>query len=374
MADCDWISAVEAEDETTGASSKVTDEAAERSRAFWDGVFGSQEESGREDDWLAPYDCFRADMRHYIPTSSSLLIIGCGNAKMSADMYDDGYRSIVNTDISPVVIENMRARHAEQRPEMQWAVADVFALSRDLPGRRFDAVVDKAALDSVLFRHPANLRFRLADVAFAEVANVLAPGGVYFCVSPRRRPARDFGALREWRLEKSALLQAPERGFRTVSSLSTPGTERKVYVHVFRKQAKERAVRLSDPERRALAEASGLLLVGQPAQGSVSSVALVEGNRGVVASGVVAGKPRWSGSMLCFFDVADSGDAEGKRAFQVLLSLRALREGPARSAWGSLRPILQAGCALHVVGDVERTEKLGILSLVARDIQFLFAQ
>ena len=34
-----------------------------------------------------------------------ILIIGCGNANFSEDMYDDGYHYLFNIDISSVVIE-----------------------------------------------------------------------------------------------------------------------------------------------------------------------------------------------------------------------------------------------------------------------------
>ncbi len=33
------------------------------------------------------------------------LVLGCGNAEYSEDMYDDGFHDIHNIDISPVVIE-----------------------------------------------------------------------------------------------------------------------------------------------------------------------------------------------------------------------------------------------------------------------------
>jgi 2-polyprenyl-3-methyl-5-hydroxy-6-metoxy-1,4-benzoquinol methylase len=31
-------------------------------------------------------------------------MIGCGNSKLSQQMYDEGYKNIINIDISPTVI------------------------------------------------------------------------------------------------------------------------------------------------------------------------------------------------------------------------------------------------------------------------------
>lgn len=33
-----------------------------------------------------------------------ILVLGCGNADFSEDLYDDGYTNVVNVDISSVVI------------------------------------------------------------------------------------------------------------------------------------------------------------------------------------------------------------------------------------------------------------------------------
>jgi hypothetical protein len=35
-------------------------------------------------------------------------MVGCGNAKISEQMYDEGYTNIINIDISDVVVEKMK--------------------------------------------------------------------------------------------------------------------------------------------------------------------------------------------------------------------------------------------------------------------------
>ena len=55
----------------------------------------------------------------------SILILGCGNADFSADLYDDGYQDITNVDISDVVIKQMQEKNKDERPKMKWVVMDI---------------------------------------------------------------------------------------------------------------------------------------------------------------------------------------------------------------------------------------------------------
>jgi hypothetical protein len=64
-------------------------------------------------------------------------VIGCGNAPLSPDMYHDGYTKILNSDLSPVVIEQQRAAF----PHMQWTVMD--SLNTPLADESVEAVIDK---------------------------------------------------------------------------------------------------------------------------------------------------------------------------------------------------------------------------------------
>lgn len=55
------------------------------------------------------------------PTAAEILDLGCGNAKLSEELFDHGYRRVTGLDISPVAIDSMRERNAERRPEIRWA-------------------------------------------------------------------------------------------------------------------------------------------------------------------------------------------------------------------------------------------------------------
>jgi len=71
---------------------------------YWDKRYTDNE--GTIFDWLEDYVSLRPLLHELIPNKQSrILIIGCGNAPLSEDMYDDGYELIHNVDISSVVIK-----------------------------------------------------------------------------------------------------------------------------------------------------------------------------------------------------------------------------------------------------------------------------
>lgn len=77
-----------------------------------------------------------------------ILMLGCGNADLSADMYDNGYKNITNVDFSKVVIEQMINKNGVERPEMTWQVLDITDMSV-FETDTFDIVIDKSTIDSL---------------------------------------------------------------------------------------------------------------------------------------------------------------------------------------------------------------------------------
>lgn len=71
---------------------------------YWDKRYSDNE--GTVFDWLEDYQSLKPLLDEFIPNKETarILIIGCGNAPLSEDMYDDGYKNIFNIDISSVVI------------------------------------------------------------------------------------------------------------------------------------------------------------------------------------------------------------------------------------------------------------------------------
>ena len=77
-----------------------------------------------------------------------ILMLGCGNADLSANMYDNGYKNITNVDFSKVVIEQMINKNGVERPEMTWQVLDITDMSV-FETYTFDIVIDKSTIDSL---------------------------------------------------------------------------------------------------------------------------------------------------------------------------------------------------------------------------------
>ncbi|KAF9675546.1 hypothetical protein SADUNF_Sadunf09G0043400 [Salix dunnii] len=111
---------------------------------YWDARYIQEAKSF---DWYQHYSSLRPIVRRYIPTSSRVLMVGCGNALMSEDMVEDGYENIMNIDISSVAIDIMRRKyeHVHQLNYMEMDARDMSFF----PDKSFDAAVDKGILLSL---------------------------------------------------------------------------------------------------------------------------------------------------------------------------------------------------------------------------------
>ncbi|PIA53685.1 hypothetical protein AQUCO_00900338v1 [Aquilegia coerulea] len=159
-------------------------------------------------DWYQRYSSLRPLVRKYILASSSVLMVGCGNAVMSEDMVKDGYENITNIDISSVAIVMMRKKY-EHIPQLKYMQMDVRDMSL-FPDDSFDTVIDKGTLDSLMCGTNAPLS---ATQMLGEVSRVLKPGGVYMLITygdPRVRIPHLNRAVYNWKI---VLYIIPRPGF-----------------------------------------------------------------------------------------------------------------------------------------------------------------
>ena len=140
-------------------------------------------------DWLESYTSLKGVLSEFMPSKDiKILVLGCGNAEFSEDLYDDGFHNIINVDISSVVIRQMSERNAESRPEMQWMVMDITDMSQ-LESNSFDLAVDKSTIDALLCGDDS---FINVAQMLKETQRILKTGGVYFAISYGKPESRSF--------------------------------------------------------------------------------------------------------------------------------------------------------------------------------------
>jgi SAM-dependent methyltransferase len=140
-------------------------------------------EDSTEADWLLEY---AGDLREALfarfatRRGGALLELGCGSSRLAAQLHAEAwFDSVLATDGSSVVIEAQRRRHARSLGQgLAFEVADVRA-TRFGTGS-FRAIVDKGTLDALLCSE--GFDYEAGRVA-AECARLLAPGGVWACIS-----------------------------------------------------------------------------------------------------------------------------------------------------------------------------------------------
>lgn len=148
---------------------------------------------------------------------------GCGNSRLTEEMFDDGYSNITNIDVSRVVIDQMTDRYKD-KPTLQWQQMNVTAL--DFPDETFDVVIAKGTFDAVLCGEGST-----ANIAkfCSEVSRVLKPSGCFFIVSygipDNRLNYLDKEDAYSWTVQT---LTVPKP---TVSAASVPASEDYNSVH-----------------------------------------------------------------------------------------------------------------------------------------------
>ena len=115
-----------------------------KEQGYWDERFAEEDEY----DWLLSYEQLQTHLIPILMLSDKILIVGCGNSRLSEGLYDAGFTNITNIDFSDIVIERMKTLHGVKRPLMQWEFMDMTDMTYDAGS--FDVVIDKASTDAVM--------------------------------------------------------------------------------------------------------------------------------------------------------------------------------------------------------------------------------
>eukprot|EP00668_Euglena_longa_P028795 GGOE01036120.1.p1 GENE.GGOE01036120.1~~GGOE01036120.1.p1 ORF type:complete len:228 (+),score=65.13 GGOE01036120.1:78-761(+) len=128
-------------------------------------------------DWYVSYESLKDTLTPLLKSNSRILMLGCGNSRFSAQLYEAGFQNIVNVDISEVCITQMKARYKDL-DRMEWLVKDCMKL--DFPDASFDVVIDKGTMDAILCG--SNSFYNVYQMN-KHICRVLKKGGSFVVVS-----------------------------------------------------------------------------------------------------------------------------------------------------------------------------------------------
>ncbi|XP_017005386.2 eEF1A lysine and N-terminal methyltransferase homolog [Drosophila takahashii] len=145
---------------------------------YWNEFFKKRGEKAFE--WYGEYLELCDQIHKYIKPVDKILMLGCGNSKLSMDMYDTGFREITNIDISPVAVKKMLELNAKTRPDMKFLQMDATAMT--FPDESFSVALDKGTLDA-LFADDAPETRLIVENYFKEILRTMRNGGRYVGIS-----------------------------------------------------------------------------------------------------------------------------------------------------------------------------------------------
>jgi len=141
--------------------------------SFWDTRYSKPASF----DWFFSYGAIGGILCSCLRKDLPCLHVGCGNSTLQDGMSKDGFMSVTNVDISPVVIDQLRLHPTHGNA---YDVVDCRDMQEKYADCSFGGVLDKGTLDAVLCCKGGH-----ADVMkyCQEVCRILAPGGIFLLIS-----------------------------------------------------------------------------------------------------------------------------------------------------------------------------------------------
>lgn len=141
---------------------------------FWDERYLSETEPF---EWYYPYEVFRAILQGKFSFSAKVMIAGCGSSNMIEDMAADGYEQLVGCDFSRVAIAQMEVR-CYNLPQASFHLRSL--TDSDYENEFFDAIIDKAAFDSIMCSDSGSTKVRQY---VHEMERILTETGTFIVIS-----------------------------------------------------------------------------------------------------------------------------------------------------------------------------------------------
>ena len=128
-------------------------------------------------EWYYPYEVFRAILHCKVSFSSKVMIAGCGSSNMIEDMAADGYEELVGCDFSRVAVAQMEIR-CNDIPQASFHLRSL--TDSDYENECFDAIIDKAAFDSIMCSDNGSTKVRQY---VHEMERILTETGTFIVIS-----------------------------------------------------------------------------------------------------------------------------------------------------------------------------------------------
>eukprot|EP00357_Protocruzia_adherens_P019331 CAMPEP_0115005726 /NCGR_PEP_ID=MMETSP0216-20121206/20057_1 /TAXON_ID=223996 /ORGANISM="Protocruzia adherens, Strain Boccale" /LENGTH=214 /DNA_ID=CAMNT_0002372135 /DNA_START=40 /DNA_END=684 /DNA_ORIENTATION=- len=195
---------------------------------YWDERYTRDKEPF---DWYQRWSGIKDVVTQHILPTNKILVLGCGNSRMSEEMFDDGFQNLTNIDISSVVIKDMQEKYAD-KVGMTFATVD--ACKMDYDGA-FDAVLDKGTIDAVLCGEDSS---KNVNEMLTRVYKSLTPNGVYVAITygqPQHRLSYLTKSEFSWEVTQSQVAKP------TISTTAALATDDKTspnvhYIYICKKK------------------------------------------------------------------------------------------------------------------------------------------
>ena len=109
---------------------------------YWEERF----EHESEYEWLVGFNDIRSTLLPLLRSTDRILVIGCGNSNLSAQLYEAGHHHITSIDYVDTVVRKQAARHRD-KPDMRWLTMDMLHMT--FPPASFTVVLDKCTMDAL---------------------------------------------------------------------------------------------------------------------------------------------------------------------------------------------------------------------------------